>query len=182
MRQFLIRWSTTLVFWTFVVTAVTGVLLYFRVHTPPTEVLHIWIGLLMVAAFVPHVVRNWKAFVGYFAKPPLYVVLVATVAVSGTFAALEGGRGGGQAGPPGTRGPGAINTALLNAPLSALAPVLRTDAPALMARLDRLGAHADSPGATIGEAATASGKNPVGLLNAVLAERGQGAELAAAPN
>ena len=168
MRQFLNRWGSTLIVWSFLVTTVTGVLLFFHVHAGPTEVLHIWIGFLMVAAFVPHVARNWRAFLGYFRKTPTYVALALTVVISAalSYPALTGS--GAQGGPPGVRSMAAISSAVTEAPISAIAPIIGTDAAGVIAKLYALGIDAAGPEATLKDVADAAGKSANDLLASLI--------------
>lgn len=167
MQKLLARWGSTLIVWSFLVTGVTGVLLFYRVHAPPTEILHIWIGMLMLAAFIPHVARNWKSFLGYFRKTPTYVALVLTVVISAFLAypAMTGTQERG--GPPGIRSLFAVSEALGSAPVGDLAPLLDTDGPGVVARLEQLGVSASGPEVTLKEAAQASGKNVNEVLGAL---------------
>ena len=173
MRHVLARWGTPLIYWSFIITAVTGVLLYFRVHAGPTEVLHIWIGFLMIAALIPHIARNWKAFLTYFTKRPLYVALIVTLAISGAFAypTLFGSepRAGG---PPGLRSAMAVTAQLSAAELDALAPVLKTDSAGLVAKLAAAGVTVSDPGATLKSIAEANGRTANDLLAVLFAPVG----------
>lgn len=153
MRHVLTRWGTTLIVWSYLVTAVTGVLLFYRIHTPPNEVLHIWIGMLMVVAFIPHIMRNWRTFLGYFRKPPMYAALAATAIISAAFAYPAVTQTGDRGGRPDFRAMFAVSDALANAPVSDLAPFLHTDAQGVVARLNRLGLKVAGPDATLSEAA-----------------------------
>ncbi len=162
------RWGTTFILWSFVVTAVTGVLLFVHIRAGATETLHIWVGLLMVLAFVPHVMRNWRAFVGYLRRPATYAALAFTVLVSVALAYPVLTGGGEAGGPPGIRSMVTISSAIADAPLSAVAPIAHTDVPGLTAKLDQLGVSAAASDATIRQIATAAGKNPNDLLAQLL--------------
>ena len=174
MRQVLARWGSTFIGWSFAITAVTGVLLFYRIHTPPNETLHIWIGFLMIAAFVPHVARNWRAFLAYFRKPPAYIALAITILISAVFAYPEmtGAREQGG-GPPGMRSMAAISQALAGAPLTALAPIAHTDTAGVMAKLSALGAPTTDPNATVNQLASGAGMNANDLLAGLLGQQRQ---------
>lgn len=178
MRQFVNRWGSTFIFASFVITSVTGVLLFYRIHTPPTEELHIWIGFLMIAAAFFHIARNWRQFLAYFRKPAFYGALVVTLLIGGWFSypVLFGSQSGGEraGGPPGVRSAMAIGRAIANAPLSDLAPLAHTDASGLMAKLSAMGIAASDPGATLQSVADSAGKNPQELAAALLGGGGNG--------
>jgi hypothetical protein len=170
MRQFLNRWGSTFILASFVITSVTGVLLFYRIHTPPTEELHIWIGFLMIAGALFHIARNWRQFLGYFRRPAFYAALAVTLVISAWFSypVLTGVQTAGTGGPPGLRSAMAIGRAVANAPLSDLAPLAHTDANGLMARLSDMGVAASDPTATLQSIAASAGKNPQELAGALL--------------
>jgi hypothetical protein len=181
MRQFVNKWGSTLIFASFVITSVTGVLLYFRIHTPPTEALHIWIGFLMIAGAFFHIARNWRQFLGYFRRPAFYAGLALTLVISGLFSypvlmsteTASGGR-------PDMRAAFAISQAVSSAALSDLAPLAHTDANGLMAKLSAMGITVSDPAATLQSVADTAGRTPQELAAALLGagsggEGGEGA-------
>ena len=68
---------------TFVVIAVTGVALFFGVRAGLIKTLHEYIGLVMVAAAVIHIVVNWKPFLNYFKGTKGTAIVVALAVVAG---------------------------------------------------------------------------------------------------
>lgn len=183
MRQFVNRWGSTFIFASFVITAVTGVLLYFHIRAGSTEALHIWIGFLMIAAALLHIARNWRQFLGYFRKPAFYgaVALTALIGVGLSYPALMG-TGTAEGGPPGLRAAMAIGRAVANAPLSELAPLAKTDANGLIARLSDMGVTVGDPAATLQSVADSAGKNSQELAAALLGGgAGQGGSGTRAP-
>jgi hypothetical protein len=176
MRQFVNRWGSTFIFASFVITSVTGILLFYRIHTPPTEALHIWIGFLMIAAALFHIARNWRQFLAYFRRPAFYGALMVTLLISGWFSypVLLGSQSGERTagGPPGLRSAITIGRAVAGAPLSDIAPLAHTDASGLMARLSGMGIVVSDPGATLQSVADSAGRNPQELAAALLGEDG----------
>lgn len=174
MRQFLARWGSTLIYWTFAITAVTGVMLYFRVRATPTEELHIWIGFLMLAAFVFHVARNWRAFLTYFRKPQLYAALGLTAVVSAYFflPLFTGGTAEAEGGPPNMRAMFGITETLSSATLAELAPVAHSDTTALTAKLASAGYVVTGADETVQAIAEAAGKQPTDVLATLLGGSG----------
>ncbi len=177
MRQFVNRWGSTLIFASFVITSVTGVLLYFRIHTPPTEALHIWIGFLMIAGALFHIARNWRQFLGYFRRPAFYAGLALTVVISGLFSypVLFGTETASEGGRPDMRAAFAISQAVSSASLSDLAPLAKTDASGLMAKLSEMGVTVSDPTATLQSVADSAGKTPQELAAALLGGASGGA-------
>ena len=159
MRQFVNKWGSTLIFASFVITSVTGVLLYFRVRASPIEELHIWIGFLMIAGALFHIARNWRQFLGYFRRPAFYAGLALTLVISALFSypALMSTETA-QGGRPDMRAAFAISQAVSSAALSDLAPLAHTDANGLMAKLSAMGITVSDPTATLQSVADSAGK------------------------
>jgi hypothetical protein len=177
MRQFVNKWGSTLIFASFVITSVTGVLLYFRVRASPIEELHIWIGFLMIAGALLHIARNWRQFLGYFRRPAFYAGLALTVLIGAWFSypVLLGTETAGEGGRPDMRSAFAISQAVAGAALSDLAPLAHTDANGLMAKLAGLGITVSDPTATLQSIADTAGKTPQELAAALLGD-GSGGE------
>ena len=169
MRRFINKWGSTLIFASFVITAVTGVMLYFHVRVSPIEALHVWIGFLMIAGALFHVVRNWGQFLGYFRRPAFYGGLLVTALISAWLAlpaltstqTAEGGR-------PSLRSAIAISRAVSSATLADLAPLARTDANGLMEKLSGMGIAVSDPTASLQSVADLAGKNPQELAASLL--------------
>ena len=60
------KWVTPLVGGSFLLIAVTGILMFFHVDTGLNKAAHEWLGLLMVVAVVLHIVLNFKGFKNSF--------------------------------------------------------------------------------------------------------------------
>lgn len=160
MRQFVNKWGSTLIFASFVITSVTGVLLYFRVRVAPIEELHIWIGFLMIAGAFLHIARNWRPFLCYFKQAAFYGGLALTVLIGAWFSypALMGTETA-AGGRPDMRSAFAISRAVAGAALSDLAPLAHTDANGLMAKLSEMGVTVSDPSATLQSVADTAGKS-----------------------
>lgn len=180
MRKFWNEWGSTLIFWSFAITSVTGVLLFFRVHSPPNEQLHIWIGFLMIAGAATHIVRNWRQFLDYFRKPRFYAGLALTLLISAWFSypVLFGAADGEQrpaGGPPGMRSMFAISAALIDEPLSTIAVIAHTDSDAIMATLGDMGMSATNANTSVEDVARSAGKDASEVLAALLGGEQPGA-------
>ncbi len=176
MRQFVNKWGSTLIFASFVITSVTGVLLYFHIRIGPTEALHIWIGFLMIAGAFFHIARNWRQFLGYFRRPAFYAGLALTGLISAWFSypALMSTETA-QGGRPDMRAAFAISQAVSRAALSDFAPLAHTDANGLMAKLSAMGIAVSDPAATLQSVADTAGKSAQELAAALLGGAGEGA-------
>ncbi len=89
-------WATPLVIGSFLVMAVTGVLMFFHLEIGLMKTVHEWAGLAMVAGGVAHVVLNWRAFTLYFKRPVASTIVALGAIVLGLSAVLSGGEGGGN--------------------------------------------------------------------------------------
>lgn len=123
------RYATPITIGSFTLMAVTGLLMFFHLNSGLNKLAHEWIGLVMIAAVILHVVLNRRAFTLYFKRPlAVTVMAVFVAALSLSFVPLGGGKGGGR--------PDITSIQLLvQAPIEVLAPVLGTDAAGLIAAL-----------------------------------------------
>ncbi len=170
MRAFINKWGSALIFVSFVVTAATGVLLYFRIRIGPIEELHIWIGFLMIAGALPHIVRNWHQFVGSFRRPAFYggLALTAVLCIFLSLPTFLRGETAGESGRPDIGSAIAISRAVANASLSDLAPLAKTDANGLIDKLSGMGVTVSDPGASLQSLAKSSGKSAEQMAAALI--------------
>lgn len=70
---------------TFLVIAISGVMMFFHFNDMLVKELHEILGLVFVAAAFLHVFVNWKSMKSYFSKKIFISALVITTAVSGLF-------------------------------------------------------------------------------------------------
>ncbi len=121
-------WATPLITATFVVTAVSGVMLFFHVRSSGITFSHIWLGWAMLAAVALHLWLNWRPFVLYFKRPIPATIMATGLVVLGLMFTPIGsniGIGGETHGGGATAGGGGnsqkIAVAVGNAHLSTLA-------------------------------------------------------------
>ena len=60
MDSFLRKYATPLSLVTFLAAAVTGVMMFFDVHSRQLSEVHEWIGVIFVIALLLHLARNWR--------------------------------------------------------------------------------------------------------------------------
>ncbi|WP_072680951.1 DUF4405 domain-containing protein [Arcobacter sp. LA11] len=70
---------------TFLVIAISGVMMFFHISGMQVKALHNILGLVFVVAGIFHVIVNWKSMKNYFSKK---VFISATIAISIVSAAL----------------------------------------------------------------------------------------------
>jgi hypothetical protein len=141
---------------TWLVMAVTGVMLFFHLGENHVKEMHEWFGLTMVAAASLHLVKNWPALKAYPKRGPALFGALGVAAV-GAAAFVGASFADGEH----ERGPGAVFGALEKAPLAELAPLFDTTPDALAARLTAAGLEGVAPDATprsIGEASGMDGR------------------------
>ena len=127
MNTFINRFATPLTTGLFLVSLVSGVALFFHWVPGAFHAMHEWLSMFLLVPVALHVWKNWKGLMGYLRHKTLLIPLLASllVAVPFTVSGLTGSRGGN----PAFR---AIPL-LTQAPLSDLAPVLKTTPDALLA-------------------------------------------------
>ena len=68
-------WATPLATATFVILAVTGTLMFFKVEAGFIKPVHEWLSWAMTAGVVLHIIANWKSFTGYFSRKPALAII-----------------------------------------------------------------------------------------------------------
>ncbi len=161
----LLRVSTPATVAAFVVSGVTGVLLFFHLGERLFKELHEWLGLAFVAAALLHLLRNRKALSSHARKPALWIAsglaLVAAAAfIVPAMTPREGGGGDGSR---------RLLQAMMAAPLEQVAPILATTPDELSGRLTAAGFTVAGPTTSLRDVAKASGRSPQ-ELTAVLVQ------------
>ncbi|MEB4591585.1 DUF4405 domain-containing protein [Candidatus Thiothrix sp. Deng01] len=161
------RFATPLVIGSFMLMAVTGVMMFFHLEAGIIKAAHEWLSWIMVLAVGVHVSMHWRSFSRYFTQKPAVAVvgLFATVLVASML--IQGG--GERRGPPG----GQMQAArvLLNAPLNQLAGVTGKTVEALQGQLQQVGLNASDANTSLEDIARQNQRNPVEVLNSVLANQ-----------
>ena len=86
------NWATPLTIGSFLLMAVTGVLMFFHLESMLNKVVHEWAGWLMVAGVGAHLVLNWRAFTVYFRRPLAKAIMgISTVLLVVSFWPAGGG-------------------------------------------------------------------------------------------
>lgn len=137
------HWTTPLVIGSFLLMAVTGILMFFHLDGPLNKSAHEWLGWLMVAGVVLHVLTNSFAFQRYFKQTTGRLVVGGFALVLALSFLRLGGADGGK--PPFF----APVTALAHAPLTAVAPVAGITVGQLRERLATLGVQSQSDDQTL---------------------------------
>lgn len=164
LKNFTARFATPLTTGLFVVSAVSGVALFFHLASPVFHSMHEWLSLVLLVPFVLHVSKNWKSLLSYGRRGTLLLPLLAAFVVALPFA------WSGLTGP--VRGPaGQLVPLMTRARLSELAPVLKTTPDGLLAALRQRGFDARSADETLAAVAAGSGRPAAEALFAVVPAR-----------
>ncbi len=124
------EWVTPLAIGAFVISAVTGVAIFFHIDTGLAKFVHEWLSWLLLIAVLLHIGANYFGFKRYFTGGRGLAIIAASVLiVAASFVISSGERGAG--GPPHIR----PARALAQAPLSVLAQVAKITPEQLRERL-----------------------------------------------
>lgn len=147
----------------FLVSAVSGIALFFHFGGPYFHGMHEWLSMVLLLPFVLHVWKNWTPFVGYFRRGWLVLPLGLSVAAAVAFAvpALTGAERGGNPVRQAVR-------LITGAKLTDLAPLLKRSPDEVATQLRNAGYTVSSNGQTLAEIAAASGRDPRAILHAVM--------------
>ncbi|ABB24073.1 MAG: hypothetical protein A3K90_05825 [Pelodictyon luteolum] len=75
-------WATPIAAGAFLISGVTGVLIFFHIETGLVEPVHKWLSWLLVGGVSVHLLANWKAFSLYFSKNSALAVFAAAMLVT----------------------------------------------------------------------------------------------------
>ncbi|MFC3639934.1 DUF4405 domain-containing protein [Camelimonas fluminis] len=165
-NRVLTRYATPLTTGLFLVSAISGVALFFR-WTPRTfHAMHEWLSMLLLAPFILHMVRNWRPLVNYAKRKTLFLPLVLSLAIAIPFA-VSGLSGPGRAGNPAFR----ALPLMTQARLADLAPLLKTSPDKLLATLRERGYQATSIEENLETIAGTAGKKAPQVLVELMPRR-----------
>ncbi|SPF77917.1 DUF4405 domain-containing protein [Pseudoprimorskyibacter insulae] len=128
------KWATPLTAATFIITGVTGIVLFFHSGGILSRVAHEWIGMAIMVVFLFHIAINWRPFLAYFKKPVGATIMVlGVVLTAATFVPLDQAQSGGG------MNPGRLIGALQKAPITALATMTDKTADTIVTDLQAAG-------------------------------------------
>jgi hypothetical protein len=159
------RYATPLTTGLFLVSAISGVALFFRWAPALWHSMHEWLSMVLLAPFVFHIVKNWKSLIGYLRRKQLLWPLVLCIVVSIPFAWQNMGRTGEN---PSFR----MARMLTTTPLASLAPVLKTTPEALVDRVKQHGYETATAESTLDALTAGSGTPATRVLFQVMPQSG----------
>ncbi len=153
------KWITPLIAGAFLLSAATGVLIFFHLDSGANKLVHEWLSWVLLAGAGLHVTVNWKAFVKHVTgRPGMLVVGAFAVLLAVSFIPLRG-----KDGPPFA----APIRALAHTPLATLAQVAQIPPQELFARLAKAGVPATSEQQTLSNLVGEDPKRQLRVLQGV---------------
>lgn len=147
------QWSTPLIIGAYLVTGVSGVMLFFHFGESLIKDAHEWIGMLFVLGALLHIKNHWTPFKRYFSKPIAQAVMVSALAAGLSFMVVSGDE---PAGNP-VR---AVMHSIEQAPLSQVAQLQKRDLNELVQSMQSAGFTVTDPDQTLQMIADANGQSP----------------------
>jgi len=144
----------------FIISAVTGVLIFFHLNLGWIKTAHTWFSWLLIVGVASHVITYWKPFSKYFQKPLGRVIIVLCLILTLTsFLPL---------GPGKTKHPFiVISGTLANMPFTDLAQVLKEHPVDLMEELEARNIIVANGKQTITEIAKLNNRKDIDVLAAI---------------
>jgi hypothetical protein len=153
----------------FLLSAVTGVLMFLHLASPLARGSHEWVSWGLVAVAALHVVLNWKALLVAL-RPTLAKAAVAGLTLfTLVAAALPSSQGGGGVNPGQSR---AATEAVMSAPLGRVAALMDTDAAQLRQKLEARGLQVPGEAPSLKEIVQANAGKAPAVLETVFGASG----------
>lgn len=166
MKDTLFRYATPAMTSLFVVSLISGVIIFFHIGPGWLHGVHEWLSMVLIVPFALHMWRNWRPFINYFKRAAMPVSLAAGIAAVAAFGLVPAGAEGERNGPPQF----ALAATLAASTPSTVAPVLGVTPQALVDKLRAAGFSNAEAGTPINASAEAAGKKPTDIyrvLNSV---------------
>ncbi len=147
------QWTTPLIIGTYLVTGISGAMLFFHFGESLIKEAHEWIGMLFLLGALLHIRGHWVPFKRYFTRPLAQTVIAAALVAGTAFMIASGNEAGGSP----VR---AVMQSIEQAPLPVLAQLQQREPQELVALLESAGLTITDPGAPLHELAKANGRSP----------------------
>ena len=157
------EWVTPIATGAFLLSAVTGILLFFKIQVGASKFVHEWLSWVLVGGALLHVAANINAF-KYHLSTRIGQVIIGLFVVALLVSFVPSGNGGGEPPfmPP--------LRALSQAPLSTLAQLAKISPEQLRERLAQAGVSATTDQQSLSEIAGNDMRKQISLLGAVFGE------------
>lgn len=163
------NWATPITIGSFIISALSGVILFFHLNIGMMKPAHEWLSWFMILGVALHLVTNWRAFTNYFKKRiPLAIIGTFALLTVLSFFSLGGGDEGGKGN---TRATSMKSMRLLqNTPVTLLAQIDNSTPEALIERLKAGGINVENAEQKLSDIAKANQTDPQKLLQMVINE------------
>lgn len=162
MKAVLFRYATPFTTGLFMVSLISGVVIFFHLGGSAFKGMHEWLSMVLIVPFILHMWRNWRPLVSYFKHLPMAIALVVSLIAAGAFF-LPAGSGAG--GPPQL----VFLQKVLANKVSDVAPLVGETPETLTAKLNAAG-YVATPDAVLSEVQAKAGKSDVQLIGVLMAK------------
>ena len=152
MNNSLKPWATPLIIATFIISAVTGILIFFHKADGFVKPVHEWLSWALVTGGAVHVAANWKMFKAYFTRKAGLAIISTGLVI--TLASITVPMKEAPGGNPAVK----INKALAGVPLETLGPITKLTPDEAVGKLEKSGLKVTGAGQSVREIAAANGK------------------------
>jgi hypothetical protein len=176
MDSFLRKYATPLSLVAFLAVAVTGVMLFFDMHSRQLFEVHEWVGIIFVVALLLHLVRNWRGLLAMMSSTRNKAIVGGLGAVALLFVigsapfGYGGGHGGGYGHGHQFHASRQVMHRLADAPITKLAPALGMTSAEAIARLQKGGVVVEGPNQSLADIAEKQDAELPRLLGLVMTE------------
>lgn len=169
-RTFMNRYGTPLTTGFFLISAITGVALFFHWGPGAFHPMHEWLSMVLLVPFALHLIKNWTSLVNYARRGTLYIPLLVALASTAYFFLPQS-----SSGHAGNKQVAFMLVPLVTqAPLSQVAPIAHMDGGMLVHKLSAHGLTVTSEDQSIAQIAEANGKNTNDVLAMAFQSGGHG--------
>jgi hypothetical protein len=154
------EWATPITIGAFALSAVTGIMLFFKVEIGLIKPVHEWLSWLLVIGTILHLITHWKASIRYISKPVgKGILIIFLVLICAAFIP----QGGERKGNPIKR----VVGSLIQSPLSEVAQIADHNPDEAINILKSKGINIDNREQTIGDIAVKNHKSAMDVLNVI---------------
>lgn len=157
-------WTTPLIIASYLITGISGVMLFFHFGESLVKAAHEWLGMLFVLGAGLHISNHWRPFKRYFSKPLAATVMVGVLAAGGAFIVGAGTDSGGSP----VR---AVMHSIEQAPLTLLAQLQQRDEAELVKRLEQAGYEVSDSGESVQSLAALNNRSSRELIPLLFSNR-----------
>ena len=153
------EWATPLTIGSFIISAVTGIVIFFHIRIGLVRPAHEWLSWFLVLGVILHVITNWTSIKRYFSIPISSSIITGFIILSVlVFVPITEKK---------TRPLHLAGNALLETSLQTVALVGKEDSRHLIERLRKKGVMVNNAEQTIKEIAVQSNKSEKALLGLI---------------